>query len=225
MLAELVSGQWPFGDPESRVNALRRVIEDVPPTPLSEGLSAEHAGCCRVSLKQLRKLLKGDLSAIVSKGARSRRGSAVPLSGRIACGPECFANGLPVSARPQTRLYRAAKFVRRNPWNVALAGLFVLGMTARSCSPNTRQSSPAANAVRAQHISVFLEDLLGSPNPNWHNTLRTKAKDITITEVLGELRSRLGTELAASRMLRLNSGEPSAGCTAPSGITNRSARN
>jgi len=87
MLAELVSGQWPFGDPESRVNALRRVIEDVPPTPLSEGLSAEHAGCCRASLKQLRKLLKGDLSAIVSKGARSRRGSAVPLSGRIARGP------------------------------------------------------------------------------------------------------------------------------------------
>ena len=138
---------------------------------------------------------------------------------------ECFANALPVSARPQTRLYRAAKFVRRNPWNVALAGLFVLGMTARSCSPNTRQSSPAAKAVRAQHISVFLEDLLGSPNPNWHNTLRTEAKDITITEVLGELRSRLGTELAGEPDVEIELRRTIGRMYTATGITNRPARN
>ena len=103
---------------------------------------------------------------------------------------------MPVLARPQTRRYRAAKFVKRHPWNVAVAGLFVLGMTSAVVFSQHQAELARRQAVRAQHISVFLEDLLGSPNPNWYNTLRKKAKDITITEVLDQLGSRLGTELA-----------------------------
>jgi serine/threonine protein kinase len=33
ILAELLTGRWPFGDPESRIESMRRAVEDVPPAP------------------------------------------------------------------------------------------------------------------------------------------------------------------------------------------------
>ncbi len=71
----------------------------------------------------------GDLSTIIGKCLaplpQERYATVDALAGDI----ERYVNGRPILARPQTLAYRVRKFVLRNPWNVALATLFVAGMT------------------------------------------------------------------------------------------------
>jgi serine/threonine protein kinase/tetratricopeptide (TPR) repeat protein len=126
ILAELLTGRWPFGNPESRIETMRRAVEDVAPTPLTAALTPEHAAACGASLRQLRTVLSGDLGAIVMKAlendAERRYHSVDELSQDLGH----FLDGKPVSARSQTVAYRTAKFLRRH-WLSSTAALVAAG--------------------------------------------------------------------------------------------------
>jgi tetratricopeptide (TPR) repeat protein/predicted Ser/Thr protein kinase len=129
ILAELLTGRWPFGDPESRVETMRRAVEDVPPAPLTASLTPGHAAACGTSLRQLRAELAGDLAAIVTKALERdperRYHSVDELSrdlGRVL-------EGKPVTARPHTVAYRVNKFLRRH-WLASAATAAALAAIA-----------------------------------------------------------------------------------------------
>ncbi|MBL8236108.1 MAG: serine/threonine protein kinase [Bryobacterales bacterium] len=114
VLAELVSGRWPFGDPASSLQSLRRAVEPVDPAPLDKDPSAEHAGRCDTPLARFRLELAGDLSAIVTRALDpqpTRRYRSIDAFNEDL---RRYLAGEPVLARPQTRSYRLAKFLSRN---------------------------------------------------------------------------------------------------------------
>jgi serine/threonine-protein kinase len=141
--------------------------------------------------------LDSDLQRIIAKATAVEPAERYSSARELSEDVRRYLNREPVLAHPARWSYRSRKFVRRHPWNVALASAFVLGMTG-AVVYSTRQANLARRqAVRAQHFSNFLGDLLSSPNPSWYNTLKSRGKNVTVVEVLGELRGRLGKELGS----------------------------
>jgi eukaryotic-like serine/threonine-protein kinase len=196
VLAELVTGEWPFGDPDSRRESLRRAMEDVEPVPLAKLVGVEHAQLCRITERQLKSAVEADLTAIVQKALRSDPEQRYHSVEQLAADVEHYSRSEPVSARPASPMYRGRKFVRRHPWNVAFAALFLGGMIGALLFSLRQAEIARKQALRAEHINTFLTDLLGSPNPSWYNTLRNRGRDVTVVEFLGEMTQRLGKELS-----------------------------
>jgi serine/threonine protein kinase len=196
VLAELLTGQWPFGDPRRRLESLRRAVEDLEPGPLAPLIDAEQAASCRSTVRQLQSAVNGDLTAIVHKAMRSDPEQRYHSVEQLAHDIECYLQSRPVSARRASRMDRARKLIKRHPWNTAFATLFIVGMTAASLFSMRQAEIARKQAARAGHISSFLSDLLGSPNSSWYNTLTSRGRNITMVEVLGQMTQRLGRELS-----------------------------
>lgn len=138
----------------------------------------------------------GDLDRIVRKGLADSLVDRYASVEQLAADVRRFLAGRPVLAHPRSPLYRARKFVRRHVWSVS-ASLLAAAMLAGALVFSFAQARAArAQRDRAERINAFLIDMLGSPNPSWYNTLKTKGKNVTVLDVLDELGGRLGSELA-----------------------------
>ncbi len=162
ILYELLTGAWPFGNPDSVIGELERAVHDVTPVFPSTAVTAEASERRGLPSNRLRRLLNGDLSAIALKALESdpsrRYGSVRQLADDI----ERSVNGLPVQARPQTAIYRASKFVRRR-WLPILSMAFVAAVLVAATVVSVNQARIArAEARKAGKVSQFLSDMLAS---------------------------------------------------------------
>jgi serine/threonine protein kinase/Flp pilus assembly protein TadD len=134
LLYELLCGVRPFGHVESTsVELLRAVLEEEPEKPSIA--AARHASDAigrsrQVGPERLRRTLRGDLDNIVLKALQKdparRYATAQDLSEDI----RRHLARLPVSARRDTFLYHAAKFVRRHTAAVAAAAIIAVTLVA-----------------------------------------------------------------------------------------------
>jgi serine/threonine protein kinase len=126
LLYLLLTGQHPIGPgPHSPAGLVKAITESEPSRPseivASSGSAAAAAAERRaVSPERLRRKLRGDLDTILGKALKKN-----PMERYVSA--EAFADDLrrylrhdPISARPDTISYRAAKFLRRNRIAVAL---------------------------------------------------------------------------------------------------------
>jgi eukaryotic-like serine/threonine-protein kinase len=129
VLYELLSGAWPFGDPGSVLSELNRATGTVqadPPSTVITEASAERRSAPR---EQLRRTLKGDLSAIVLKALEQDPGRRYESVHQFASDISSFLEGRPVLAHPQTAVYRIGKFIRLRWLPVAAVAVFILGLS------------------------------------------------------------------------------------------------
>ncbi|HLJ48227.1 MAG TPA: serine/threonine-protein kinase [Bryobacteraceae bacterium] len=162
VLYELLTGAWPFGDPTSAISKLKRAIGDAPATAPSAAITEEAAELRSAPRHRLARVLRGDLTAIALKALESnpaRRYESVRL---LASDLENSLDGRPVSARPQTVLYRAAKLARRHWIPVGAGTLFVMGLCAAALVAIGQARTARAEAVKAEKVSRFLKDMLSS---------------------------------------------------------------
>jgi serine/threonine protein kinase/tetratricopeptide (TPR) repeat protein len=128
LLYLLLTGQHPAGaGPHSPVELVKAITETEPPR-LSDALGARDETTAMkrgASAEKLRRSVRGDLDTIVGKALKKN-----PVERYVSA--ETFAEDLrrflrhdPISARPDTIGYRAAKFVRRNFTSVTLTGAAV----------------------------------------------------------------------------------------------------
>jgi tetratricopeptide (TPR) repeat protein len=169
ILYELLTGAWPFGDPDSVVSELRRATGEASPTAPASAVTASAAEARSLRRERLCKLLAGDLTAILLKALESdpnrRYATVAQLSGDI----ERFLDGRPVEAHPQTYVYCAGKFLRRRWLVVTLAAIFVLGLSA-SAALALRQAHIARaqaqkardEALKSARVTAFLRGILDS---------------------------------------------------------------
>src|SRR6202171_417851 len=129
VLYELLTGAWPFGDPDSLLTGLNRAVEDVRAKPPSTVITEETAERRSVSRQYLGRVLKGDISPIALKALEAEPRRRYESVRQFATDIESFLEGRPVLARPQTTLYRAGKFLRRRWLPVTVAAVFVLGLS------------------------------------------------------------------------------------------------
>jgi serine/threonine protein kinase len=129
VLYELLTGAWPYGDPQSVLSGLERAVRAVEPRPPRAVVDDAAAALRAASKTALIGTLRGDLWKVILKAIQAeperRYASVDELSRDLAR----YLAGSPVLARPQTPAYRASKFVWRNRTAVAvtLAGAALAG--------------------------------------------------------------------------------------------------
>jgi len=218
ILYELLTGAEPYQlTTRSRAEYERAVCEQMPPRPSQAlgqagGISGRQpAGPHGDALeparwKRRRRELSKDLDTIVLKALRKEPAERYSSVEHLAEDIRRFLTGHPVLATPQTRRYRAAKFVARNKLAV-LSGLALFATLLGAAIVSTafavqaaRQHALAEERLRlaetqaaiAQAINNFLnDDLLASASPE-----RTPDREATVRSVLDAASERLGTRFA-----------------------------
>ena len=162
ILYELLTGAWPFGNPNSVVGELQRLAGDVSPTRPTSAVTQAAAEQRSVSCDRLRKVLGGDLSAIMLKALENEPARRYSTASELAADLQHYLDGRPVEARPQTAFYRLGKFVRRLWFAVATTTVFVLAIAAASIVAVLEARAARAEAVKSEQVNQFLTEMLTS---------------------------------------------------------------
>ncbi|MGQ0641486.1 MAG: protein kinase domain-containing protein [Gemmatimonadaceae bacterium] len=188
LLYELLTGLRPYTADRSLPHELARaILEDDPVRPSAA-----------VTRARQRRRLRGDLDTIVLTAMRKDPERRYASADQLAADVRRHLSGLPVSARADTRSYRAIKFVRRHRAGVALAALGVLvligfstvGMQSSLIRVQSRQI--ARERDKAQRVSDFLIGLFEAGDPFVRGE-----REITVRDVLArgvEQANALGNE-------------------------------
>ena len=139
LLYVLLTGHHPLGDgthsPADLVKAVvdkeaTRPSDVVVPTESDEQVATTTAARRATTPEKLRRLLRGDLDTIVARALKKEPSERYPSVTALADDLRRYLRSEPISARPDTFVYRAAKFARRNRAVVALASLAVIATAA-----------------------------------------------------------------------------------------------
>lgn len=151
LLYELLSGS-PVFDEEGR--ALEEAILETDP-----GLPSVSAP------PEVRRVLRGDLDTIVLMAIRKeperRYGSAEAMGEDV----RRFLAGRPVAARPSSPGYRAAKFVRRHGFGVAVTAALLVLLVSFGVFASLQSARLARERDRAREVSDLLVDVFSAPDP------------------------------------------------------------
>ncbi len=139
LLYELLTGQHPAGaGPHSTADLVKAIVESEPARMsqvvasrrADEGRSSAIAAKRGATPEKLARSLSGDLDTIVAQALKKTPRQRYPTVSALGDDLRRYLGHEPISARPDTFAYRAAKFVRRNRTAVALAAFAVVAVLA-----------------------------------------------------------------------------------------------
>jgi eukaryotic-like serine/threonine-protein kinase len=134
LLYLLLTGRHPAGPgPHSPAALIKAILETEPPRASDTVASAGPEGIAEkrgATPEKLRRLLHGDLDTIVAKALKKNPRERYASATAFADDLRRYLKHEPITARPDTVAYRAAKFVRRNRTAVALASLAIAALLA-----------------------------------------------------------------------------------------------
>jgi serine/threonine-protein kinase len=145
LLYVLLSGRHPAGVCASPAELMNAIV-DTEPVRVSDAVPTD---------RHLRRVLRGDLDNIVAKTLKKSPSERYPSVDALADDLRRFLAHEPVSARPDSLGYRAARFVRRNRTGVALATLAVLALAAGLVGTVTQARRATREAAVAQRQRDF----------------------------------------------------------------------
>lgn len=206
LLYLLLSGQHPAGPGLHSPAELVKAITETEPLRLSDavGPQAEATAMKRgASPEKLRRSFRGDLDTIVGKALKKNPAERYVSAEAFADDLRRFLRQEPISARPDTIRYRAAKFVRRNRTLVALttaAAVLVIGSLSTGLYIANRERKVADRrfAQVRQLANKFIEldnDIRGLPGS-------TKVRMQMVSDSLQYLTS-LGSDVHGDKELEL----------------------
>jgi len=136
LLYVLLTGQHPAGTgPHSPADLVRAIVDKEPLSPsrtvlVNTEAASESATRRATTPDKLCRILRGDLDTIVTKALKKEPTERYASVTAMADDLRRYLRNEPISARPDTIAYRAAKFVRRNRKVVTLATLALIAATA-----------------------------------------------------------------------------------------------
>jgi tetratricopeptide (TPR) repeat protein len=203
MLYELISGRRPYELKKRTAIELERALRTPPPPPsrmaIEAGARPSHGQAIR------------DLDAVTLMAIERTPDERYSSVEQLADDVRRVIEHRPVRARPQTRAYRAQKFVRRHAAAVATAAL-LLAITAvgiagvvmqrnRAIASEARAVAEAARAkeegAKASEVARFLTNLFRESDP-----ARARGASVTARELLERGATRLSTDLSSQDALR-----------------------
>ncbi len=179
VLYELLAGRRPHGAKTTSWEELERAVAGEEPAAPSAAVDEAAAGARGSRLDKLRKALAGDLDKICIKALHKEPDRRYHSAAQLRDDIGRHLNGLPVAARPDTRRYRAAKFVRRHRAGVATAaGVFLLvaGFAAVVAVQAVRL---ARERDKARRVSELFVDLFTVADPD-----RARGETVSVREIL-----------------------------------------
>ena len=146
LLYRLLSGRLPYDIQGRTLPEIERIITTIEPalasrrcaqpepgtdsTPADVGTAAEEiSGRRGLTSQQLQRRLEGDLDTILQKALHRSPESRYPSVTQLSDDLERHLRGFPVTARPDSSLYRWGRFLRRNR-GAAAAGATLLAVVA-----------------------------------------------------------------------------------------------
>jgi serine/threonine-protein kinase len=197
VLYELLTDRLPYSLDDRPLPEVCRIVCEQDPAPPSQAASA---GVSAGAARRLRRALRGDLDTIVMVALRKepdrRYGSAAALAEDLAR----HLDSRPITARYDSRRYRAVRFVRR--YRVAVTAAFLLAITlVGGIAATTWQARRAqAEAVRArterakaEQVSAFLQEMLAAADADSAEDLeRPRGAHVTVAAVLDAASARVG---------------------------------
>jgi eukaryotic-like serine/threonine-protein kinase len=208
VLYELLTGCRPLPLEGESLTEIERIVGGVEPERPSEAVSrpAERAGgrspeararARGTTAERLRRTIRDDLDNVTLMALRKtparRYGSAEQLAEDL----RRYADGLPVQARRDTLRYRAAKFVRRNRYAVATAGIIValvlgfgINRARLAAALEAERDQARREAETTRRVAVFLEDVFRLADPS-----QQRGASITAREMLDQAAEQLQREL------------------------------
>ncbi len=219
ILFEILSGHRPFEGREGNLNdILHAVVETDPPLPSSiagtlpeRGLEAITARAGELSVanetrQQSRRLtaphpisikpqyLRGDLDNIILKALKKEPERRYLSAENFSDDIRRYQDGLPVTARPDTLIYRAGKFVRRNRYAVIAGAMVMIAIIAGAIATLWQARVAQAERLRAESrfndVRKLANSYIFDVYPEIENLEGSlKAREKILTNALGYLDS------------------------------------
>jgi serine/threonine protein kinase/Flp pilus assembly protein TadD len=207
ILYQLLVGALPFESDELRTlghdGIRRKILEVDPPKPsarlktLPGERSTESARERSVDVTTLKHELSGDLDWITMKALAKDRTRRYGSPAELAADVTRHLENRPVLAGPESRLYRARKFVRRHRVGVSIAAAasvvlvaFAATMAVQAGRIARERDRANQEAEAARRVSKFLSRLFLASDPR-----EARGKDLTARQILDRGVERIGTEL------------------------------
>jgi len=189
---EVLSGTRPYRLKRGTVAEIEEAIASAEPRQASDAATTPEA----------RKALRGDLDAILNRGLKKSTAQRYPSAESFAQDLQRYLRGEPVLARPDSRRYRASKFVRRHGLAVtmtsALACAIVGGAAvslwqARIAREQQRLGQAEVNgagAVRELYVEAMMQlSVAAAESPE--SLTRPHAVTLALRQKLDEMAPRL----------------------------------
>ncbi len=205
LLYDLLTGRLPFAAAGRTSAQLAQAILQVdaprPSSAVGQGSSARLAAAQRrgeaLTPARLRRELDGDLDTIVLTALRKEPERRYRSARALAEDIERHLHHEPVSARPDTLAYRAAKFIRRHRLGVAGSVAALLSAAALvsfyTWQLSLERDRARAAAERAEKVAAFLAGVFSVADP----TLNL-GKTVTARELLDNGARQIERELAGA---------------------------
>ncbi len=199
VLYRLLSGQHPTSGGRSAPAEQLRSILDTDPAALSRAVTpggaitaeqlAQMAVARDAQPERLRRTFAGDLDNILAKALRKEPEARYQTVRALADDLDRYLRHEPVSARPDSWRYRAAKFVRRNRGGVTSALLVTValigttGMAAFQMRVAQRERDQARLSLRRQVAVGTLQEILAydTRGPNGAELSAAERRELALT--------------------------------------------
>jgi len=189
LLYELLTGEKPYRiTRDAPLELERAILEQDPSRPSTRtGSSAEHFG---TNSRELRKRLRGDLDRIVLKALEKRPERRYSTPEALANDIRRHLDGLPISARGDTVVYRAGKFVHRHRIGAAAAAFIFLSLVGGLIATTWQARRAQMEARKAEATKNFLKSIFAASDPT-----QAQGKELTAKQLLDDGARRIETEL------------------------------
>jgi serine/threonine-protein kinase len=195
LLYVLLAGKHPYAEPDATPRQLEEAaiagVATAPSTAAARGadLAGEIAARRSVDARGLRQRLRGDLDCIVLQSLRKEPERRYASAAQLAADIERHLSGQPVAAHPDSRLYRAGRFLARHRLAVAAATV-VLASLLGGLLFSVRQARIAERERhKAERIAAVLQDMLAAPDASYG--AGGMSPDVKVVEVLEAARAKL----------------------------------
>jgi eukaryotic-like serine/threonine-protein kinase len=181
LVFELLTGSLPY---EARGNTPAEIIMAV---ATQDALVASRTS---------NRVPRGDLDAVLAKALEKDTAARYGSVEQFAADLENYVGARPVMARPLTVRYQLGKYMRRHWAGVAAAAAVAIGLTAAAALSIRAAHLATLQQARSERVTQFLEDMLGSVDPNWQGTASKAGSDVRVLDLLPAARARIAAVFA-----------------------------
>jgi len=183
LLYQLLTEQKLFDFDEENRLVLERLICEQTPTRPSASINQQFSllnrdlkqpkPLVKTSLTQLKRNLSGDLDTIILKSLQKEPDRRYQSVEQLSDDIQRYLKNFPIFARPDSLLYRAGKYFRRNTLLVSVASLFgisvitfIIILLVQSNALKLQKQRALLEAENSAKITDFMIDIFDSSDPN-----------------------------------------------------------
>jgi len=163
VLYQLLTGVRPYELGGLRPSEAEHVVCETLPDPLRKAL--ERAAIPDPERRARRAELADDIERIVSKAMHKESARRYRSAQELGDDIRRYLDGQPVLAHPDSRLYRARKFLRRNLVASSIAALALAGILSATAFAFQQAARAQRAAQDMEQVNQFLLDVLAASDP------------------------------------------------------------